>query len=48
MYNSVPNLNTLILVEQSEEDMLRDADEDALSELYDLEISNFYKEPGSE
>ena len=44
MYNSVPNLSTLIMVEQSEETMLRDAAEDALSEQYDLEISKYYEE----
>ena len=44
MYNSVPNLSNLILVQQSEDILLRDAAENALNEQYDLEIASFYEE----
>ena len=41
---SLPNLSTLIFVEHTEEDRIRDAAEEALNHQYDLEIENFYLE----
>ena len=40
--NSLPNLSTVLMVNVSEDDMIRDAAEEALSLQYDREIEKFY------
>ena len=42
--NSLPNLDTIVQVKTSEEDLLRDAAEEALSCMYDDEVTAYYEE----
>ena len=44
MTKSVPNLFTMVQVEETEEDLLREAAEEALNYLYDTEVELFYEE----
>ena len=44
MSKSVPNLLTLHWVDTSEEDIIQEAAEEALSSQYDFEVSNFYED----
>ena len=44
MANSMPDLSTLVFIEDSEEMRIRDAAEDALNYQYDREVARFYEE----